>query len=182
MKILTRIILAIFLWATWFSAFAQIETKMVLPDSSIVFKTDDMEGVIFGKDFRLRYRTGRLIKKTRVVDPLLSISNDSNATRYVPSIETAIDIELKLKNFIHDSDSLVSDNLPIYIKQYFGYITSTGDTIIYINCFSNNRMKELVGYWQIFFVRVCDGGHQYFNVKYNITRKQFFDLWFNGWA
>ena len=155
---------------------AQTINYFIPPDSNLVFKTADMEGVIFGQNFKVRYNTES--SDPVEIDPVQNIAHDEKALRYVPSIETVVKIEAELKAFIHDSSSFISDSLHLYIKQYFGYISS-GDTIVCINSFYDDEI-EAKGNWKSSFVIVFDGGHKYFSLHYNLSRKKFFNLWING--
>ena len=158
-------------------SFGQVKTEIIFPDSNVVFKTAEMEGVIFGMNFKWRF----MIDSTRTIehDPLKVMAGEENAVRYMPDIGIAEQIEMALKSFIQDSDNFIANNLQLYTKQYFGYITSTGDSIIWINCFHDEEIK-MDEYWKSSFVSMYDGGHNYFKVRYNLSRREFFDLWING--
>ncbi|MDP1725985.1 MAG: hypothetical protein Q8M15_04320 [Bacteroidota bacterium] len=153
---------------------AQIKTEIILPDSNLVFKTGNIEGVILGKKFKFRSQLDSNYEK----NPLHVIANDFNAKSYMLSPSTAIRIESELKQFIKERDSFIANNLNSYIKQYYGYMTSNKDTIVYINCFYDSKIEN-EGYWKRKIVFVYDGWHYFFNIKYNLTRKIFFDLWIN---
>jgi hypothetical protein len=177
----TKLILTLFLVATCFSIAAQTTSEIILPDSNLVFKKGNIEGVIFGSNFKMIKHNRIDSAKSIIRDPLKIIAQDEKTKRYIPTIETAIQIEKELKLFIHDTDTFIADSLPMYVKQYFGYVTSVGDTIIYVNCFFDDEIKQ-EDYWKNSFVKVNDGWHYYFNVKYNLTKKRFFDLWINGFG
>lgn len=162
-----------------FTTFGQIENERTGRDNNLVFMTDSIEGVIFGSDFRVRYEKDSL--NTVEIDPLKVFAKSQKANRFIPDIETIVQIEPKLRSFMRGSDIFIADSLHCYTKQYFGYIINKSDTIIYINCFFNEHIHEQ-GSWKYNLVRVFDGWHYYFNVKYNLTTKKFFDLWINGWG
>jgi hypothetical protein len=91
-----------------------------------------------------------------------------------------------LKSFIHDTNTYIYLNIGNYIKQYFGYITSEGDTVVYINCFDKRSeltaLKDFHIDWKREIVSVFDGGPSYFRLRYNITKKKFFGLMINGYG
>lgn len=172
---LSLVFCAIFLLSTR----GQTEIEYTVPDSNLVFKANNFEGVVFGKNFKERITIDS--SRTLELDPLIAISEDDSSVRYVPTIDEVVIIENQLKSIICKHDSFISDSLHRYVKQYFGYITSSHDTIIYINCFFDEEMR-LNGKWNEFFIRVFDGWHFYFSVKYNVSRNEFFDLQINGWG
>lgn len=157
----------------------QIKTEVTLPDNSIVFKTDSIEGVIFGEKFKIRHVIDSI--KTIEIEPLKIISKGQMTHRFVPDIKTIVQIEKELKFFIRDSDIFIADSLHCYTKQYLGYTLNKNDTIIYINCFYD-KMIQGQNNWHSNLITVFDGWHYFFNVKYNVTTKRFFDLWINGWG
>ncbi len=167
----------VFIIILTFPSFGQMETELILPDSNIVFTYEETAGVIFGMNFKWRFRIDSL--KTIEHNPLKVMSGEENAKRYMPDFNQTQKIEISLKSFLQDSDKYIAQNLQLYTKQYYGYITSTGDSIIWINCFYDDRIKK-EEYWKRSFVNMFDGGHYYFKVRYNLTKKEFFDLWING--
>lgn len=162
-----------------FSTYGQITTELIFPDSNLVFKTDAFEGVIFGNSFKFRQKMDSL--NTMEIDPLRIFAKGLNSRRFVPELELIIQIETELKSFMYNKDIFISDSLNCYTKQYLGYVIEKGDSIIYINCFFDNRIKEL-GFWKENHVLVYDGWHYYFNVRYNLRTKTFFDLYINGFG
>ncbi|AEA42157.1 hypothetical protein [Fluviicola taffensis] len=155
----------------------QITTELTFPDSNLVFKTDSFEGVIYGNNFKIRQKMDSL--KTIEIDPLRIFAKSQNSMRFVPELESIIQIEKELKSFMTNKDIFISDSLNCYTKQYLGYVIGKGDSIIYINCFFDNKIKEQ-GFWKGNHVLVYDGWHYYFNVRYNLRTKTFFDLFING--
>ena len=73
--------------------------------------------------------------------------------------------------------SLVID-LPRYKRQYVAVINSKGEKEIWINCFCTNFGID----WRHTIVNVDDGGNCFFNVRVNLTTKQYFNFMVNGYA
>ncbi|MFD1469852.1 hypothetical protein ACFQ48_16610 [Hymenobacter caeli] len=160
------------LLATCSPSVAQVKSRIIWPGRSIVFKTDSTEGMIFRKAFKPREGGGR-------VNLVRIFSKDENAKLYVPSIAVVVNVEEILKNYLAREHRDLKEDLSHYVKQYFGYITSKGDTILCINCFWNDEIKK-EKYWQKEPVNVFDGGSNYFRVRYNVTKKEFFAFRENG--
>lgn len=67
-----------------------------------------------------------------------------------------------------------------YVFQFVG-IELEGEKYIYINAFDksaiyNNNLKD----WKTKAVKVCDGGHAYWGILFQVTSQSFFELSFNG--
>ncbi len=164
--------------------------EIILPDSNIVFTKDSTQKVIFGKNFRQRIerRKGEFI----VRNPREIYIKGKKITYkpYVPTIDEVNSFDFLLLNHVSSApDSLVTKNEKDHIKnkytnytfQYLGYIDKNGDVIIHINCLIRN--SELIEErWKESLIIMNDGGPNYFNIKYNKTKKLFFDLYINGKA
>jgi hypothetical protein len=74
---------------------------------------------------------------------------------------------------------VIDKNLSKYKRQYFGYIDNNGNKILFINCFWR-RDKDSDLNWLKERIRVLDGGSYFWNVKYNISKDELFDLEVNG--
>ena len=59
-----------------------------------------------------------------------------------------------------------------YKKQYIAVINSKGEKEVWINCFCDTWRKE----WRKDFMTLIDCGRSYFNLKINLTTKEFYDL------
>jgi hypothetical protein len=104
---------------------------------------------------------------------------------YIPSKK---DIKEVRQRFIHYIDSLQNissaDQSVLgrksneYCRQYFGYFNENGDRILWINacCQASDLCSEMGDRW----VFVFDGGSCFYQIKYNQTRKFFFDFHVNG--
>ena len=108
--------------------------------------------------------------------------------RFTPSksdIETA---ELALINQLASINTerhnqydtpVIDKNLIKYKRQYFGYIDSKGNKILFINCFWK-RDKEDERLWLNERIMVLDGGSYFWNIKFNLNTNELFDLDING--
>lgn len=69
-------------------------------------------------------------------------------------------------------------NLPEYNRQYVPVINEYGEKEVWVNCFcgnyENSRRQNIV--------IIKDGGKCFFNVKINITKKEYYNLMVNGHA
>jgi hypothetical protein len=102
-----------------------------------------------------------------------------------PEIDKAEEALLKqLKDLNADKQNqyetpVIDKNLKKYKRQYFGYIDSKGNKILFINCFWK-REKDPLQNWMKEMVRVLDGGSYYWNVKFNLNTNELTDLVVNG--
>jgi hypothetical protein len=159
-------ILLVFLVST---AFAQkiLKTKRA-SGFSIHIIGDDFEGVIFKKEY----------------EPYPS--DTPKTTSFTPTID---DIELAEK-FLHqnldtlkDGDGqsvIIHTTLRKYIRQYFGFINTKGEKIIFVNAFYDVRIYRNKKEWQKGSVNVWDGGNRFWQIKINLDKFQFFDFYVHG--
>jgi|GEM_PF-3010832 len=156
---------------------AQTSTELILPDSSVVFKSATMEGVIFGPHFK--WLAPGTNGTSREMNPMKILAKDEHAMRYMPSLEEIASIEPELKLFLQEQQPHIADSLHAYVKQYFGYIDSKGDTLVYINCFFDEHIRSHAD-WQHAIIQVMDGWYYFFRVRYNLSTATFSDLSVNG--
>lgn len=69
-------------------------------------------------------------------------------------------------------------NLNKFQRQYWPIINENGEKVVWINFFCSDN--EPISTDNI--VRVLDGGNCYFNIKINLTKKQYTELNINGYA
>lgn len=96
--------------------------------------------------------------------------------------EKVLALQLKELNFDRHNQydtPVIDKNLKRYKRQYFGYIDANGNKILYINCFWRNEKEESL-LWLKEQVKVLDGGSYFWNVKFNISKNELFDLYVNG--
>jgi hypothetical protein len=66
-----------------------------------------------------------------------------------------------------------------YYRQYVGAIDSTGDKIIWINCFCEKE-ADTFKEWKEKIFYVADGGNCFINVKTNISKNKYTEFNVNG--
>ncbi len=97
-------------------------------------------------------------------------------------ISLATDIKTLNNQLVNQSSTpIIHKNLHKYKRQYFGYIDKNGDRILLINCFWA-KDRDDTDSWLTGRIMVLDGGSYYWNVKFNLDKKQLFDLDVNGYA
>jgi hypothetical protein len=69
-------------------------------------------------------------------------------------------------------------NLKKYKRQYIASINENGEKVVWVNCFCDNFDIK----WKNDIVFVLDGGNCYFNLKINLTTKEYFEFMVNGEA
>jgi hypothetical protein len=76
--------------------------------------------------------------------------------------------KLDKKNFIID--------LTRYKRQYIAVLNSKGEKEVWVNCFCGAGNQN----WKKNLIFVKDGGNCYFNLKINLTTRQYYELMVNG--
>ncbi|MBO0357954.1 hypothetical protein J0X19_08360 [Hymenobacter sp. BT186] len=71
-------------------------------------------------------------------------------------------------------------HLAAYYRQYQGYRTATGQTIVWLNGFARSSVAANDSQWQRHLVRVEDGGKNYFNIFIDISHKECFHFFRNS--
>jgi len=138
--------------------------------SNTYIKTSRYEGVIFSK-----YYIGFMFNQDRRID-LTLIQIDSAEQILRSGI-----MQINANQYNQGGDCpLIHKKLSRYKRQYFGYIDSNGDKIVYINCFweklpANNS-------WKTHEKVVLDGCSYFWSIKVNLNKKQLFELGVNGSA
>jgi hypothetical protein len=81
-----------------------------------------------------------------------------------------------------DDRSAITDNLPKYKIQVFGYTDKAGNKTLFLNCFRNDREKDkdLSNTWLTDMVQVQGGGNYFWTVKYDLSKGVFYDFKTNG--
>jgi hypothetical protein len=110
--------------------------------------------------------------------------------RFTPTREEIEKAEIALSNNLkilnkqgvnQSSTPIIHKNLRKYKRQYFGYIDKNGDRILLINCFWSKN-KVYTDRWLTSRIMVLDGGSYYWNVKFNLDKKELFELDINGYG
>lgn len=111
----------------------------------------------------------------KTIDSLLRISVDSfnkNQTAHLKELNDAFDNKVKPEDFLI--------NLKEYKRQYLPYVDNNGQKIVWVNCFCTRwRSYER---WRKYLIIIEDGGPCYFNVKVNLTTKDYHDFYANGYG
>lgn len=117
-----------------------------------------------------------------IPDLLTNVLSPTPENTWTPAITDVAQLEADLPTFLQSAedpwlrpDPPIWERVPDYYRQYFG-IVENGEEIIYANFFCDNDQPN----WRSDYVMVMDGGDCYFQVKYNPSTGQFFDLMVNG--
>ncbi|CAN5245034.1 hypothetical protein BH09BAC1_BH09BAC1_04180 [soil metagenome] len=75
---------------------------------------------------------------------------------------------------------IIDKELHKYMRQYFGYIDSKFDTVIWINCVYGNDNPSDASWKEL--IMVDDGCSHYWSIEINITQGYAYNLFINGSA
>lgn len=139
--------------------------------SCINIKTENLEGVVFGK-FCLENRFPNTIRWTPKKE-------DVNIAEIL--VKKYILKQVKNNGLINQGglDPIIHMNFDKYFRQYLGYINKQGDSIIYINCIWINYTNEQDDYKQYWF-DVCSSGSYFWQIEVNINKKKCFNYSVGG--
>ncbi|MDF3076604.1 MAG: hypothetical protein K0S09_493 [Sphingobacteriaceae bacterium] len=161
-----------------FSAYGQKVTEYRQTSKYLTYvKGDSFEGSSISKDFVLPFMS--------------DIPKEFRFTPTAQDIETAElllssqlrAVNAKLEHQGKNIGPVIHDNLPKYARQYYGYITATGERIVLVsNLWGANYKTEQEKSWKRGAVVVMDGGSNYWQIKANLTTHKLFDLFVNGSA
>lgn len=139
-------------------------------------KGSDFEGVVFSKDFAFPF-----------------ISDQPADKRFTPSVaqieaaEKLLTKDLKTLNVakLRQGGSfgpVIHENLNKFVRQYYGYINDSGDSVVYISCLTkgNNQVSKQTPNWLKGAVLVLNGGSNYWQIQANLSRSSLFGLGVNG--
>lgn len=156
--------------------------------TNIIVKGRGYIGVIFPVDYNdmpFRYNWITDIKEQTT----LTLSDINSAEKILKK-----GIKEISKNAYYPDHPIIHEKLSKYIRQYFGYINSDGDKIVFINCFwpNESRFARFINRtlyneqedesWKTEYYHVLDGGTYYWKVKVNLTKEILFDFGTNGTA
>lgn len=106
--------------------------------------------------------------------------------RFTPNIAEIRELEALLSKNIEEINTsnfkpLIHKNLNTYKRQYIGLLNEKNEKIIYINLLwkgykSHTRDGKVKEPWKTEWFETSDGGSYYWNIKYHLTRKTFFDF------
>ena len=89
-------------------------------------------------------------------------------------------VKINSEKINQSSSPVIDENLPMYLRQYFGYIDKEGNRILFINGFW--KKDDLKKDWLYERISVLDGGSYYWNIKFNLKTGKLFDLRVNGYG
>lgn len=69
-------------------------------------------------------------------------------------------------------------SLRSYKRQYVPMVNKNGEKIVWANFFCNDPVAD----WKREIVYVWDGGNCFFNLKVNLTKRECYELYVNGYA
>ncbi|MRX68445.1 hypothetical protein SAMN06265349_101540 [Flavobacterium resistens] len=109
-----------------------------------------------------------------------------NLKRFTPTANEINELEILLNKNIEVINTnkftpLIHENLNNYNRQYIGIFNEKGEKVIYINFlwrenpnhpYKRNKEEK----WKTEWSDVADGGSYYWNIKYNLTNKTFFNF------
>ncbi|WP_379345978.1 hypothetical protein [Paenibacillus sp. GCM10027629] len=114
---------------------------------------------------------------------------DSSLSGWKPTNEDISNFESGIREYLvelmdkggisYESQNLkfVIDNFKDYKRQYFG-LSNTGNKVIYCNFLLVNEEYEFD--WKNKYITVNDGGPSFLSIKFNKSKKKYFDLSING--
>ncbi len=157
--------------------------------------------ILCGHVFAQRFDTIAEHYKTWRYNCAIFSANDSNCDfhfrgyekRFTPTHANIDRTEHSLRQHKQNLDTLSSNRyrysgirkkLGKYRKQYLGFINERGHHILYINCFRVCKEDEddFDDWWLKRIIRVCDGGDNFWSVKFDLDTGTFFDLYIHGRA
>lgn len=118
----------------------------------------------------------------------IKLTPNDTVTRWTPSDAEIDELENSLISFISKQKKInqignypiISKKLNKYIRQYAGYISSEGEKIIYVNCFWYEKDDPFSKGWEKRLIQVFDGGSYYWQIHFNVRKKEFSGFSVNG--
>ena len=103
--------------------------------------------------------------------------NLENNKRFTPTVEEVEHAKRLIENNLDGNKDLKALNE--YVIQFFGYINTDGERIIWANYICKEGVYKD---WQKERMMILDGGNCYFNVSVNMSTSEVFDLRIHGEA
>ncbi len=118
--------------------------------------------------------------------------NRPNQQFFTPTEMEIQKVEAQLKNEIEglnrnyrNQHRRIDKNLKFYVRQYVGYVNEDGEKVIHINFLPKtyteigmDNVERKV--WKERWIETEDGGSSYWQIKYSLKTKKFFDFFVNG--
>jgi hypothetical protein len=141
------------------------------------------------------------MSKTSIPEDSVAIISEPLQTRYITQggpfwVPAERDL-LLIDSLLHEATKDTSNNVQItnfrkYFRQYVCYKDSTGDLIAYVNGFcrlpeipvsdSAGNVRFVQRDWKHEIIWVLDGGVCFWQMRINLTRKNYYDFFINGEA
>jgi len=139
-------------------------------------KFDTSENYLFGKYAKPAYLSqSELNEVENLLDSAIHDYNRMEKKVYEKNLKDTSLYHAKASDVYDDRITDLSD----YKKQLIAVINSSGEKLVWVNCFNNHFSAP---YWQKTVVFVNDGGKWFFNIKINLTHRKAYELMINGSA
>lgn len=104
-----------------------------------------------------------------------------NPDRFTPTSNDINELEILLNKNIEVINTnkfkpLIHKNLNNYYRQYIGFYNEKGEKIIHVNFLWKEDVHSSEEKWKTEWYDVADGGSYYWNIKYNLVNKTFFNF------
>lgn len=118
-----------------------------------------------------------------------------HATRFTPSKHQIVRTEKALlkvdlahinnqlaSSYYVKYSAIITQQLPLYQRQYFGYYNSQGHPCLYINLFilQLEEPPGYVPYWLRTIVKMHDGGASFWSIFYDLKTRRFYNFSHNS--
>jgi hypothetical protein len=148
--------------------FGSSQDSLSLPDH---YKTRHFDCVIFPASYEELWIGGERYTPTR---------------HEIEFAESILRKELKVYKWDLYDKEYIEQHLSIYCRQYFGHLNRKGEKELYIFFVCKDSLHDFEDdfrekdFWVKHLVVVEDGGKCYWRIKFNIPKKELFDMSING--
>ncbi|WDF53393.1 hypothetical protein [Mucilaginibacter sp. KACC 22063] len=126
-----------------------------------------------------------------IFDAKTKLTPHDTVSRWTPTENDIKELEANLVLFMKKTGKqllynqygtcpVIYKNLKKYCRQYAGYISDDGRKMIYVNCFWYEKNDPFTKDWHTKLISVFDGCSFYWQIHYNIEKKNFFSFQING--
>ena len=140
--------------------------------NSTVLKTDSFYGILFPAEIKV-YPQDTVRRWTPTKEDIMELEKQLNTYMAKAPKRSAVNSK--------SSGPDIHQNLPKYIRQYFGYLSPKGERMIYINCFLPDNLSKSSD-WQQSVHQAFDGGSYYWQAHYDVKKQKIVSLSINGVA
>ena len=127
-----------------------------------------------------------------VDDDEVPLSDKEIKSRFTPTVKEAREAERILKNNIREfistsiyyNETMFTDSLENYVRQYAGFINHDNEKEILINFLWHTSIidLEIEEIWKTRWITVWDGGDYFWRIRINLNQKKLHSLSVNGVA